>query len=175
MSLFKSVQSFAYSKENSDHFLDVDMQSSEACRKAMTNKSETFVQMWCIWQCDLSILMSFQMSKNWCHHCRSCFIVAVTRCRCTSLCKASKRRRRKTLSKITTFATKNKYLIKDFIFECNDRRAFIKTMFNSMSWNSTMMKQMFFLLLILTSSSSNYAWYNREWTWEKRILVSQSL
>ena len=38
MSLFKSIQSFAYSKKNSDHFLDVDMQAFEACRKAMIER-----------------------------------------------------------------------------------------------------------------------------------------
>ena len=38
MSLFENIQSFAYSKKNSDHFLDVDMQASEACRKAMIER-----------------------------------------------------------------------------------------------------------------------------------------
>ena len=38
MSLFENIQSFAYSKENNDHFLDVDMQAFEACRKAMIER-----------------------------------------------------------------------------------------------------------------------------------------
>ena len=38
MSLFENTQSFAYSKENNNHFLDIDIQTFEACRKAMIER-----------------------------------------------------------------------------------------------------------------------------------------
>ena len=73
----------------------------------MSNKSKTFVQIWYVWRRDLSILMLFHVDKKRCHHCRSRFIVIMTWYRCTSLRKASKRRRRNALSKITTFTPRN--------------------------------------------------------------------
>ena len=43
MSLFKNIQLFAYSKENSDHLLDVDVQTFEAYRKAITKRLDESV------------------------------------------------------------------------------------------------------------------------------------